>query len=443
MSIEIIPKIRIKIDLSNPKPPETIRVINMRNYNAVKFCFEFYQKGELILIDNNYQAYACVTIDNVLINDRIPGTIDASNGNQIIFCLDRKNVDLRPGIMAIQISIKKTTDASSVFTPPFPTRIRITADISETATADSNSIGGIADVALRVTSVETSIQEINEQLENLGETIESAIDDYYDEYIDPTLNTHNSSLNNHGSRLNTIESELPNFEATANKVGENNVHNPAMRTDNKYTSHAGTMKLYDELADKASGRAEKSIFPAAFDSEGNLVAIYEYTPTLFQGNLVSLVLSTDNFDVPDSATRLYIPNTVTRIPDGGFASCTNLTKIDIDNTAERIIIGENAFQANAQICYLETDQTEAGYLSLLTKSVSNLSSRLIAPRTWAEIKQAVKLGLAPGLFPVGYEFEVERSDGDPLIFTLPGSTAVYGRDGTTAEQGPGHGPSGC
>lgn len=33
--------------------------------------------------------------------------------------------------------------------------------------------------------------------------------------------------------------------------------------------------------------------------------------------------------------------------------------------------------------------------------------------------------------------------GAPTPFTLPGSTAVYGRAGTTAEQGLGHGPSGC
>ena len=36
-----------------------------------------------------------------------------------------------------------------------------------------------------------------------------------------------------------------------------------------------------------------------------------------------------------------------------------------------------------------------------------------------------------------------RLGGAPTPFTLPGSTAVYGRAGTTAEQGLGHGPSGC
>lgn len=168
MSIAAVPMLKFKIDLANPKPPGAVQSFNLNNYDAINCCFTIYDKGEYIHWGSNYQVSASVTINNLLVDDNIAGVIDPEEGNDIIFCLDKKNLNLFPGVMAIQISIKNVGDTADVFTPPHPVYVRVTADISESAEISPESIGNLKNAIDRIENIE---QNEDNKLDNENNVI--------------------------------------------------------------------------------------------------------------------------------------------------------------------------------------------------------------------------------------------------------------------------------
>lgn len=256
MSIAAVPMLKFKIDLANPKPPGAVQSFNLNNYDAINCCFTIYDKGEYIHWGSNYQVSASVTINNLLVDDNIAGVIDPEEGNDIIFCLDKKNLNLFPGIMAIQISIKNVGDTADVFTPPHPVYVRVTADISESAEVSPESIGNLKNAIDRIENIEqnednklddennvigtnhiqngavTGEKLSDEYKAGVTEEIEEAIDDYYDTNIAATLSTQSTALTNHSTRLSTVEQELDGkLDDASNAVQTNHIQNGAITAD--------------------------------------------------------------------------------------------------------------------------------------------------------------------------------------------------------------------
>lgn len=93
--------------------------------------------------------------------------------------------------------------------------------------------------------------------------------------------------------------------------------------------------------------------------------------------------------------------------------------------AENAALAASAAAAEAERVNIRAEQTPAGAAITVTDRTGRETSVQIdavtAANTWAYVKQAVRLGLGPKLFPVGYEFTTRDSDtGQDIIWAVRG-----------------------
>ena len=172
------------------------------------------------------------------------------------------------------------------------------------------------------------------------------------------------------------------------------------------------------------------------------------TSTAFNINGIPLkrssasTFSSDNvFTADDIVSRvsvLYIAANVTQINSGAFTVCTNLSKVYIDNEANAITIADGAFPSGVTVNYKGTFNT----VNTLVQAVENINKNtytksevnaLIATTeyggTWLDVQKAVRKGVAPSRYPVGYEFTVSKGN-ENIVFVVRGYDTI-----TTSDSG--------
>ena len=172
------------------------------------------------------------------------------------------------------------------------------------------------------------------------------------------------------------------------------------------------------------------------------------TSTAFNINGIPLkrssasTFSSDNVftadDIVSQVSVLYIAANVTQINSGAFTVCTNLSKVYIDNEANAITIADGAFPSGVTVNYKGTFNT----VNTLVQAVENINKNtytksevnaLIATTeyggTWLDVQKAVRKGVAPSRYPVGYEFTVSKGN-ENIVFVVRGYDTI-----TTSDSG--------
>lgn len=136
---------KIQIDVNNPYRSYVEATIHELDSYDVEFYFIKDAQPLNIDIENDYDCFLTMTINNVLITDNVTVTATSDNKGVVANLGSTDDYTIFPGMMKLEFKLVQA-DPAITFCPLFPVIVNVNSSVVSDSTVDRESVGSVADL---------------------------------------------------------------------------------------------------------------------------------------------------------------------------------------------------------------------------------------------------------------------------------------------------------
>lgn len=136
---------KIQIDVNNPYRSYVEATIHELDSYDVEFYFIKDGQPLNIDIENDYDCFLTMTINNVLITDNVTVTATSDNKGVVANLGSTDDYTIFPGMMKLEFKLVQA-DPAITFCPLFPVIVNVNSSVVSDSTVDRESVGSVADL---------------------------------------------------------------------------------------------------------------------------------------------------------------------------------------------------------------------------------------------------------------------------------------------------------
>ena len=136
---------KIQVDVNNPYRSYVEATIHELDSYDVEFYFIKDGQPLSIDIENDYDCFLTMTINNVLITDNVTVTATSDNKGVVANLGSTDDYTIFPGMMKLEFKLVQA-DPAITFCPLFPVIVNVNSSVVSDSTVDRESVGSVADL---------------------------------------------------------------------------------------------------------------------------------------------------------------------------------------------------------------------------------------------------------------------------------------------------------